>query len=219
VSGTSTVIYDACVLYPSPLRSLLMYLAPTGLFRARWSAEIHAEWMRSVCRDYPDVTQAQVERIRDLMNDHVRDCLVTGYESLIPTLTLPDPDDRHVLAAAIHAGADVIVTANLADFPAAELSKYGVGARHPDDFISGLIGSGGGGGLHGRQSAAQQPEEPATRCRAVFGGARAPGADASGRGAAPAGRSNLRNAVGKTERQSALDLACGASTGALQIGR
>ncbi len=113
-----TAVYDACVLYPAPLRSLLMYLAVTDLYRARWSNDIHEEWMRSVVEDHPDITRAQVERIRDLMNAHVRDCLVTGYESLIPSLTLPDPDDRHVLAAAIRCGADAIVTANLKHFPA-----------------------------------------------------------------------------------------------------
>ena len=134
-----TVLFDACVLYPAPLRSLLMYLALTGIFRAKWTSAIHEEWMRSVCRDFPDITQSQVERIRDLMNAHVCDCLVEGYEVIIPQLTLPDPNDRHVLAAAIHAGATTIVTANLADFPATELSKYGIDAQHPDEFVIHLI--------------------------------------------------------------------------------
>ncbi|HEX4142177.1 MAG TPA: PIN domain-containing protein [Pirellulales bacterium] len=139
MSSHFTVIYDACVLYPAPLRSLLMYLALTDMFRARWTSEIHDEWMRNVRQDYPDITQAQVENIRDLMNSHVRNCLVTGYEFLIPTLTLPDPSDRHVLAAAIRVGADVIVTANLADFPASQLSKYGIEAQHPDEFVMHLL--------------------------------------------------------------------------------
>lgn len=134
-----TVVYDACVLYPAPLRSLLMYLALTDLFRARWTEAIHEEWMRHVRQDYPDITQEQVERIRDLMNSHVRDCLVTGYEGLTPTLTLPDPDDRHVLAAAIRAGADVIVTSNLTDFPAEALTPHGITAQHPDEFITHLL--------------------------------------------------------------------------------
>lgn len=73
------------------------------------------------------------------MDEHVLDCLVTDYEELIPTLNLPDPDDRHVLAAAICAGADVIVTVNLKDFPSSELAKYGIEARHPDDFIADLL--------------------------------------------------------------------------------
>ena len=132
-------LYDACVLYPAPLRSLLMYLAISGLYQARWTDAIHEEWMRSVVRDYPDVTREKAERVRDLMNAHVEHCLVSNYEHLIPTLTLPDPDDRHVLAAAIHTGAGVIVTANLADFPADVLDPYGVVARHPDDFLTDWI--------------------------------------------------------------------------------
>ena len=71
----------------------------------------------------PDITRQQAERIRDLMNAHDRDCLVTGYEDLIPALTLPDADDRHVLAAALRAGADVMVTSNLVDFPAETLER------------------------------------------------------------------------------------------------
>lgn len=116
-----------------------MYLAMTDLYRAKWSDAIHEEWMRNVRKDYPDITQVQVERIRDLMNAHVRDCLVTGYEDLIDALKLPDPDDRHVLAAAIRAGADVIVTTNLADFPKATLAKYGIETQHPDEFITHLL--------------------------------------------------------------------------------
>ena len=134
-----TVVYDACVLYPSPLRSFLMYLALTDLYRARWTNQIHEEWMRNVVKDYDDITRTQVERIRDLMNANVRDCLVTGYESLIEGIQLPDADDRHVLAAAIRCGANVIVTKNLKDFAADELKTYGVEAQHPDVFISHLF--------------------------------------------------------------------------------
>ena len=100
-----TAVYDACVLYPAPLRSFLMYLAVTDLYHARWTNDIHEEWMRNVVKDHADIPREQVERIRDLMNVHVRDCLVSGYESLIGGLSLPDPDDRHVLAAAILCGA------------------------------------------------------------------------------------------------------------------
>ena len=131
-----TVVYDACVLYPAPLRSLLMYLAMTGLYRARWTNDIHEEWMRNVQRDYPDVTRQQAEKIRDLMNAHIADCLVTGYETLIPSLALPDPDDRHVLAAAICCEADIILTFNLKDFPQDALVQHGIEAQHPDDFLA-----------------------------------------------------------------------------------
>jgi hypothetical protein len=131
-----TVVYDACVLYPAPLRSFLMYLAMTDLFRARWTNEIHEEWMRNVEKGYPDFTRQKAEKIRDLMNAHVRDCVVTGYEPLIASLSLPDPDDRHALAAAIHCGADAILTFNLKDFPRDALASYGIEAQHPDNFIA-----------------------------------------------------------------------------------
>jgi hypothetical protein len=129
------VLYDACVLYPAPLRDLLMQLALTDLFRARWSDAIHDEWTRSVLADRPDIKPESLARCRELMDRHVPDSLVSGYEPLIPTLALPDPDDRHVLAAAIRAQAEQIVTFNLADFPASVLSGYDIEAIHPDEFI------------------------------------------------------------------------------------
>lgn len=133
-----TVVYDACVLYPAPLRDLLMRLALTGLFQARWTEQIHDEWTRSVAAKRPDLSAASLARCRELMNEHVPDSLVVGYESLIPTLSLPDPDDRHVLAAAIHGGAGVIVTFNLRDFPASTLANHSIEAVHPDEFITNL---------------------------------------------------------------------------------
>jgi hypothetical protein len=135
-----SVVYDACVLYPAPLRSFLIYLAMTNLYRARWTDAIHEEWMRNVEKDYPGFTRQQAERIRDLMNDAVLDPLVSGYESRIPALELPDPDDRHVLAAAIHCSAEMIVTFNIRDFPQEILKPYGIEAIHPDDFISHQLG-------------------------------------------------------------------------------
>lgn len=135
-----TAILDACVLYPAQLRSLFLYLATAGeLFRARWTDANHEEWMRTLCENHPDVTRPKAERIRNLMNAHVPDCLVAGYEELIPTLTLPDPDDRHVLAAAVRGGASAVVTFNLADFPDAVLAPFAVEAVHPDEFVSRLL--------------------------------------------------------------------------------
>ena len=131
-----TVLYDACVLYPAPLRDLLVHIAVTDLYRAKWTNAIHDEWIRSVLKDRPDLKPEQLERTRQLMNAHVRDCLVTGYETLIEAVTLPDPDDRHVLAAAIRADADLIVTFNLKDFPESALKPYGIEAQHPDDFLT-----------------------------------------------------------------------------------
>ena len=110
-------LYDACVLYPAALRDLRVRLALTDLFQARWTDEIHNEWTRNILVNRPDISSASLARCRRLMDLHVPDCLITGYEFLIPTLTLPDADDRHVLAAAIHGGAGLIVTFNLNDFP------------------------------------------------------------------------------------------------------
>lgn len=128
-------VYDACVLYPAPLRDLLMHLALSGLFRARWSNRIHDEWIEAVLRQRPDLTREQLLWTRSQMDAAVPDCLVAGYEGLESTLRLPDPDDRHVLAAAIRAGAGTIVTYNLRDFPDEVLAPHGMSAQHPDQFI------------------------------------------------------------------------------------
>ena len=133
------VVYDACVLYPAPLRDLLMQLALTDLFQAKWTDTIHDEWMQSVLNNRRDLTIPQLQRTRELMNMNVRDCMVKGYEKLIPSLSLPDPDDRHVLAAAIRASASTIITYNLKDYPKTITSKYYVVAQHPDEFLTQLL--------------------------------------------------------------------------------
>ena len=135
----ATAIDDANVLYPAPLRDLFVRLAQAGLVRARWTDAIHDEWVRNVQADNPSLSPERLSRTRALMNDAVRDCLVTGYEDLIDTLSLPDPDDRHVLAAAIRVDAEVIVTFNLKDFPADVLARHNVEAIHPDNFLLSLF--------------------------------------------------------------------------------
>jgi hypothetical protein len=131
-----TALFDASVLYPATIRDILMQLAVTDLFRAKWTADIHEEWMRSLLRGRPQFKRTDLERTRTLIDMAVRDCLVTGYQQLIPSLTLPDPDDCHVLAAAIVGRCDVIVTLNLKDFPEAALAPYGIEPQHPDEFLS-----------------------------------------------------------------------------------
>jgi hypothetical protein len=132
-----TAILDACTLYPAPLRDFLIELAGGGLFRARFSDDIHEEWIRNVLKDRPDLTGEQLARTRELMNKAVPGGQVepAAYRPLIETLTLPDADDRHVLAAAIVTKADAIVTFNLKDFPPGVLERYDIELLHPDDFL------------------------------------------------------------------------------------
>lgn len=134
-----TAVYDACVLYPAPLRDFLIWLGLSGRFRARWSTQIHDEWKRSLLKNRPDLLAAQLDRTSSLMDQAVAGALVTGHEILIDGLTLPDPDDRHVLAAAIRCHASVIVTFNEKDFPADVLGMFGLEAQHPDVFVENLF--------------------------------------------------------------------------------
>jgi len=133
------VVYDSCVLYPAPLRDLLMRLALIDLFQAKWTKDIHREWMGNLLKNRPDLTIERLEQTRSKMDTHVRDCIVEGYEELIDGLKLPDPDDRHVLAAAIRASAQLIGTYNLKDFPSEITSKYGIDVQHPDTFLRHLL--------------------------------------------------------------------------------
>ena len=128
-------LLDANIFYPAPLRDLFMQLAVSDVFQARWTADIHREWIEALLRNQPERDRARLERTREMMDRATRDCLIIGYESLIPSLTLPDPDDRHVLAAAIRARAQVIVTNNLKDFPPTTLEAWDMEAKPPDDFI------------------------------------------------------------------------------------
>ena len=136
---TPIVLFDACVLYPAPLRDLLMHLSLSGAFRAKWTKEIHEEWISNLLEQRTDLSRVQLERTRDLMNTHVLDALVENYERLVTKLSLPDPHDRHVLAAAIRAQASLIATFNLKDFPAKALEQYDIQAIHPDDFVTHVL--------------------------------------------------------------------------------
>lgn len=140
MSSNYTVVFDANIMYPAPLRSFLMYLAVSGEFRARWTDQIHEEWIRNLLINRPEIERANLERVRSLMDKHVPGAVVTGYESLIDSIDLPDKDDRHVVAAAIRTRAEAIITFNLKDFPVKQLEQYGITAVHPDDFICDLIG-------------------------------------------------------------------------------
>ena len=135
-----TTFLDANVLYPALLRNILLRLASQNLFQARWSKQVHGEWMAALRRDRPDIPLTRIERTRHLMDTHFPEACVEGYEHLIAAVGLPDADDRHVLAAAIYSRARIIVTTNLRDFPDAAVAGFEIEAVHPDTFILRLLG-------------------------------------------------------------------------------
>jgi predicted nucleic acid-binding protein len=134
------VIYDASVLYPGTLRDLLIRIAQSDFVQAKWTEQILDEMFAALKRNRPDLDSTRLDRTRTLMSAAVRDWKVEGYEPLVDALKLPDPDDRHVLAAAIRARAQVIVTSNLRHFPPDDLRQWDVEARSPDEFVRDQIG-------------------------------------------------------------------------------
>lgn len=130
-----TALLDANVIYSAPVLDIILEVSATGLFRTRWSEDIHEEWMRSLKENRPDISDEKIERRRRRMDEAFEQPLITGYEDQITSLNLPDEKDRHVLAAAIVGKADVIVSYNIKDFPDEELSKFGLEVQHPDEFL------------------------------------------------------------------------------------
>lgn len=131
-----TALLDANTLYPILTCDALLSLTSTGLFAAKWSKRIEDEWIRSLERDRPELAGKLVPR-RDNMRRAALDWEVAepAVAALLPCLTLPDPDDAHVLAATIAGHADCIVTFNLKDFPASTVESFGIEVIHPDRFI------------------------------------------------------------------------------------
>jgi len=131
-----TALFDACVLHPMAMADALLSLAATGLFAAKWSRKIEAEWMASIERRRPDL-KGRLDYRRDRMREAAPDWEVAerAWQACAPGLALPDPDDVHVLAAALAGHADCIVTANARDFPADVLAPLGLEIIHPDQFL------------------------------------------------------------------------------------
>jgi predicted nucleic acid-binding protein len=134
----AVAVFDACILYPFHLRNVLIQAAVDRLVEARWSDEIHDEWIRNLAAHAPAVPMERLQNTRRLMNEALPRALVSGHETHIPLVNLPDPNDRHVVAAGIAAGAAIILTWNLRHFPAKELKKFGLRRETPDVFLSGL---------------------------------------------------------------------------------
>lgn len=131
-------VCDACVLYPFHLRNIIVQAGVDRLFQARWTEEIHDEWMRNLVANTPSLSLTRLEAAKQLMTIALPAATVVGYEKHIAAVSLPDPDDRHVAAAAIEAGASTIITWNLRDFPVPELKKHNLVRQTPDAFLAGL---------------------------------------------------------------------------------
>jgi hypothetical protein len=135
-----TIILDANILFPVPLCDFFMHLALTGAVRVRWSKCIEDEWVRNVIEKRSDLNPDGIRRRAIMMNQAIPDAMIEGFENLETSLLLPHANDRHVLAAAIIARADAIITKNLVHFPVTALAPYGVEALHPDEFVFHLLG-------------------------------------------------------------------------------
>jgi hypothetical protein len=136
-----TVVTDACVLVPPLVRNLLLSLAEAHLFRVRWSARILDEFERGMARDVlrgrrPDPERA-ASTARGKMETAFPEAMIEGHDHLeVAFADLPDTDDRHVAAAALHVGAAQIITSNLRDFPSAVMTRFQIDVRTADDFIA-----------------------------------------------------------------------------------
>jgi hypothetical protein len=131
-------VYDACILYPFHLRNIVVQAGVDRLVHARWTDEIHDEWMRNLVANAPGLSVQRLAATKQLMTIALPDAMVDGYAKHIETISLPDPDDRHVVAAAIEAEATHILTWNLRHFPARILKAHGLVRQTPDAFLADL---------------------------------------------------------------------------------
>lgn len=129
------VLLDACVLVPISLADTLLRLAEADLFRPLWSARLLDEMQSAIEAVHPELAEGAARRRRDQMETFFEDALVEGWEPLETSVLLPDPDDRHAVAAALAGRADLIVTGNVKDFPPATLGTWDLEVQSPDDFL------------------------------------------------------------------------------------
>src|SRR5690606_40181283 len=122
-------------MVPVSLCDTLLRLAEERLFRPVWSERILAEMSDAIRTVHPTLREGLVERRIHCMNDAFPGACIGDFDAIEAALVLPDPDDRHVLAAAVRSRADAIVTANIRDFPAAITTSLDVEVIHPDDFL------------------------------------------------------------------------------------
>ncbi len=131
------VVIDACVLYPTVMREVVVGVAEAGLFEARWSARLLEEWARAAAKLGPQ-GEAQARGEIALLQARFPAAAIPVSPGLEQRLWLPDPADIHVLAAAIAGSADLILTNNAKDFPRNILEEEGLDRRDPDEFLLAL---------------------------------------------------------------------------------
>ncbi|MEQ1695235.1 MAG: PIN domain-containing protein [Hyphomicrobiaceae bacterium] len=124
---------DANVLFSAAVRDLVVQLGVDGLLDLRWSDAVQDEWTYALALTRPDLSPERLARTRLRLEAALPVARVANYEHLISTLVLPDPNDRHVLAAAMTAEASMILTFNLADFPRTSIPPV-----HPDQLLTTL---------------------------------------------------------------------------------
>ncbi len=159
VANPFVVVLDANVLFPFRIRDVLFTFAQEGLFRARITDEILDEWTRNLIRLKPHL-EASVRQQEQAIREHFEECFVDGYRPLVDGLDLPDPDDRHVLAAAIRSSAQVIVTENHRDFPAEKIAPYDVETLSADDMLANTYALFRQGGARALRKVRQRYDNP-----------------------------------------------------------
>ncbi len=127
-------LLDANVLYPAYLRDALLRLAEAGVYQVRWTDQILQEMSRNAKKKVPEARHDRIDRVVAKTNQAFPEARVTGYEDLIPSMT-NHPKDRHVLAAAVAAGADLIVTSDVKHFPRSACEPYNTDIQPPDEFL------------------------------------------------------------------------------------
>lgn len=139
-SGTMGVaVYDANCLFSKHGRYLLLAFAVHGIVLARWSRRLLEETAANLAGQLRGDSLEDLGRWLKTEAELVRDALVEGYDRWLDHVELPDPGDRHVVAAAIECGATTIVTGNLRHFPDDRLAPLGITAVGPDEFALACI--------------------------------------------------------------------------------
>ena len=137
--ASRVVFLDACVLYAPIPRTILLRAAEAGLLAPRWSPRVLAEWGIAATRRGGPEAEEETARSIAGMEARFPEASVEPAANAELAHTLPDPADAHVLAAALAARADVLLTFNIRDFPARRLAAHGLLARHPDGFLWELL--------------------------------------------------------------------------------